>query len=125
MSEANNGHSAESALQEIGEQTTQAVGENRQDLYETLDRIRRVEDLSEQAKSRLAEEARRGASERHSAIVDAHEQATKEVLANNERRLFKLSFPESTSTPSELQRGGARRDAHPGAASDQHSRCLA
>jgi len=26
------------------------------------------------------------------------------VLESNERRLFKLSFPESTSTPSELQR---------------------
>src|SRR5688500_5705818 len=94
---------ANSAIQEIGEQTTQAVGENRQELSATLDQIQRNEDLSEQAKSRLAEAARRKASECHGALVEEHERATKEVLESNERRLFRLSYPEGVSTLSERQ----------------------
>jgi hypothetical protein len=91
------------ALQEIGEQTTRDVGDNRLDLAQALDRIQRDGDLSEQAKSRLAEEARRKASERHAEIVDRHEAASKDVLANNEKRLFKIAYPTSVSTPSEMK----------------------
>lgn len=68
MAEGNgtdNGGGANTSLLEIGEQTARDVGANRQDLSETLQQIQRNEDLSEQAKSRLTEEARRAASSRH------------------------------------------------------------
>ena len=101
MSEGTNGPAG--ALLEVGEATARDVAANRQDLLETLARIQRDEDLSESAKGRLTEEARSKASSRHAEIVDRHERDVACVLENNERRLFKLAFPESISTPSEMQ----------------------
>src|SRR5215211_783941 len=97
------GEAANSALIEVGEQTTREFRENRLDLSQDLARIQRDEDLSESAKSRLTEEARSKASARHAEIIAKHDADTKAVLENNETRLFKVSFPESASTPSELQ----------------------
>lgn len=94
---------ANSAIQEIGEQTARDFQENRQDLSAELERIQRDEDLSDSAKSRLTQEARTKASERHRELLQAHEEATKDLLASNEQRLFRLSFPEGISTPSEIQ----------------------
>jgi predicted AAA+ superfamily ATPase len=94
---------------EIGQQTTEAVGENREALAEKLARIRRDEDLSEHAKGRLTDEARRRAAERHAEIVDAHKQNVADVLESNEKRLLRLEFPEDTLTPSQKQ---AFRDSY-------------
>jgi hypothetical protein len=106
MAESNgtdNGGGANTALLEIGAQTSRDVGANRQDLSAELERIQRNEDLSESAKSRLSEEARSKASARHAEIISEHEKATRDVLEANERKLFKLSYPEGTLTPSQKQ----------------------
>jgi hypothetical protein len=98
MSEANE------AMTTIEQETTRGVGANRQELTETLSEIQANEDLSDSAKSRLIEEARTKASERHTQILSEYEAATKEVLESNEKRLFRLSYPESVTAPAEIQR---------------------
>jgi hypothetical protein len=103
MAEGNDG-GANTALLEIGEQTSRDVGANRQDLSAELERIRRDQDLSESAKSRLTEEARSKASSRHAEIISEQQKATKDVLEANEKRLFRLSYPESVTAPAEIQR---------------------
>jgi hypothetical protein len=105
MTEQTNGggEAANSALIEVGQASTRAFAENRLDLEQELGRIQRDQDLSDSAKSRLSEEARKKASARHAEILSEHEKATSELLENNEKKLFKLQFPESAKTPSEIQ----------------------
>jgi hypothetical protein len=91
------------AIAAIGQGTTEAVDRNRQALAEELERIRRNEDLSESAKGRLSDEASREAAERHTSIIDDYERYVASVLANNEKRLFALSYPEGALTPSQKQ----------------------
>jgi hypothetical protein len=108
MSEGDRG-AAHGAVIEIGEETTKAVGANRQDLAETLAQILANEDLSEHAKGRLTDEARRRSAARHAEIVAEHEQSVAEVLEANEKRLFRLEFPQDAVSPSQKQ---AFRDSY-------------
>jgi hypothetical protein len=93
----------------IEQQTTEAVGANREALTEELARIRRDEDLSERTKARFSDEATPKAGARHAEIVAEHEHSVSEVLEQNEKRLFRLSYPEDTVTPSQRQ---AFRDSY-------------
>jgi hypothetical protein len=104
LTETNLGANAQdSALGQIETQTTEAVGENRRQLSETLSKIAEDQDLSESAKDRFREEASRKASERHSEIVSSYESATKEALAESEQAVFRLSFPADAITDSQKE----------------------
>lgn len=94
----------------IEQQATEAVSENRQALAEELSRIQREQDLSDAAKERYSSEATAKASERHAEIVEKHETATAATLVNNEKRVFKLSYPATnvTETQKEAFRAGYR-----------------
>jgi len=94
----------------VEQETTEAVSENRQALAEELRKISQEQDFSDAAKSRYAAEATKKASERHSEIVAEHESATAAALENNEKRVFKLSYPAAnlTETQKEAFRSGYR-----------------
>ncbi len=92
-----------SEITTIEGQATEAVSQNRQDLAEELSSIQREKDLSNEAKERYATEATAKASERHAAIVEKHESSTASILENNEKRVFKLSFPAATLTETQKE----------------------
>jgi hypothetical protein len=94
---------ADTQIGAIEQQTSEAVGENRRKLEAKLAQIRTDADLSESAKERLATEASRQAAERHGEIVGEFERETAEVLEANEKRLFRLSYPEGVVTDSERE----------------------
>ncbi len=87
----------------IREQASQDVSQNRQALAEELSSIRRMQDLSNEARERYANEATKKASERHAEIVDKHESSTVSVLENNEKRVFKLSYPAANLTETQKE----------------------
>ena len=87
----------------IEQQASQDVSQNRQDLAEELGRIQREQDLSSEAKARYANEATKKAAERHSEILDKHESSTASVLEQNEKRVFKLSFPATNLTETQKE----------------------
>jgi len=87
----------------IAEEASQAVSENRQALAEELSSIQRMQDYSEAAKERYTTEATAKASERHAAIVDKHESSTASILENNEKRVFKLSYPAANLTETQKE----------------------
>jgi hypothetical protein len=94
----------------VEQEATEAVGENRQALAEELRKINQEQDYSEAAKERYASEATARASERHSEIVEKHESATASTLENNEKRVFRLSYPEDavSATQQEAYRSSYR-----------------
>ena len=87
----------------VDQETTEAVSENRQALAEELSSIQRMQDYSEAAKERYATEATAKASERHAAIVEKHESSTASVLEQNEKRVFKLSYPAANLTETQKE----------------------
>ncbi len=87
----------------LEQQATEDVSENRQALAEELRKINQEPDFSDAAKSRYAAEATKKAHERHSEIVDKHESSTVSVLENNEKRVFKLSYPAANLTETQKE----------------------
>ncbi len=87
----------------VEQQASEDVSQNRQALVEELGRIQREKDLSNEAKARYANEATKKASERHSEILDKHESSTASVLEQNEKRVFKLSFPAANLTETQKE----------------------
>jgi hypothetical protein len=87
----------------IEQQATEAVSDNRQALAEELESIQRMQDYSDAAKERYANEATAKASERHATIVEKHETATAATLENNEKRVFKLSYPAANITETQKE----------------------
>jgi len=94
----------------VEQRATEAVSENRRALASELGRIGRERDLSDEAKARYADEATAKAADRHSEIVGEHESTVASTLENNEKRVFKLSFPATnlTETQKEAFRAGYR-----------------
>jgi hypothetical protein len=85
----------------IEQETREAISENRRGLAEETSRINRDADLSDAAKARYLAEARERAHRTHAEITEAHEKAITERLEQNERKLFRLRYPEDSPTPSQ------------------------
>ena len=84
-------------------ETKGALSENRRDLAEEVSKINRDPDLSEEAKARYTQEARERAQRKYAEIIDDRDKAIAERLEQNEKRLFKLSYPKDTVTDSEKE----------------------
>jgi hypothetical protein len=95
----------------IGQETTAAIGENKRSLAQKLDRLGRDNDLSESAKARYTAEAKHEAEERHREIVEEHERSKAETLEENERRVFRLTFPRDATESRKESFRSAYRDA--------------
>jgi hypothetical protein len=87
----------------IEQETTEAVGQNRQALAEELNKIQHDNDLSQSAKARLSAKATQRAEARHAEIVSTHEDTVSDRLEKNEKAVFNLSYPSNMVADSDRE----------------------
>lgn len=108
MSEA-----SQSAIVEAYEEANSELDQNRRELSEESAKINANPDLSDEAKARYIAEARARAQQKYVQLIDGHDQAVRDTLEANERRLFSLSYPKDCLTESQKEgyRGAYRQAA--------------
>ena len=97
----------------IEQESNVALRENRQQLAEQTAKINSEQDLSQEAKDRYIGEARQQAQAKYAEIIDSHDQAIRDRLEQNEKKLFAISYPQEavTDTQKEAHRASYRQAA--------------
>ena len=89
---------APSHVASVEQETREALSTNRLELAEKTAKINAEPDLSADAKERYVARARQAAQEKYADVIDNHDKAVSDVLEQNERRLFSLTYPKDAYT---------------------------
>jgi hypothetical protein len=88
-----------SAIVDAYAEANQVLDTNRRELSETTAKISADPELSEDAKSRYIDEARARAQAKYVETIDGHDQAVRDTLEANVKRLFNCRIPKARFQP--------------------------